>query len=236
MCDLQSGLLGHLQLLNRLRTIFAVVFLAGLLSGCDDTPPDADVSRIKLPAAGVEAVGDAFDEEHGGWEFFDGTWEYRDSGGNGILAQTASELGRRMFPLALWMQHRFSGTDASVRFKPISGEMDASGGIVFRAQDGGNYYTVRANSLEDNIRLYTFIDGRRSKIASTRIPAPALGQWHSLRVVALGPRIQVYLNDTLYIDHQDETFTEGYVGLWTKADAVTEFDELTVRGIPAGAE
>jgi hypothetical protein len=52
----------------------------------------------------------------------------------------------------------------------------------------------------------------------------------------LRPRIQVYLNDTLYIDHQDETFTEGYVGLWTKADAVTEFDELTVRGIPAGAE
>jgi hypothetical protein len=229
-----------MQMFNRLVTVLFVVFLAGLLGACDDAPPAADVSKIELPVAGVEAVGDAFDAEPGDWQFFDGTWEYRQSegasDGSGVLAQTADNLGRRAFPLALWKQHRFSDADVSVRFKPISGEIDASGGIAIRARDGDNYYIARANSLEDNIRLYTFIDGSRSQIAGTRIPAPALGEWHSLRVVAQGSRIQVYLNDTLYIDHQDETFAAGYVGLWTKADAVTEFDDLTVRGIPAGAE
>jgi len=111
--------------------------------------------------------------------------------------------------------------------------MDASGGIVFRARDGQNYYIARANSLEDNIRLYTFIDGHRSQIAGTAVPAPALGKWHTLRVVALGSHIQVYLNGTLYIDHQDQTFAGGYVGLWTKADAITDFDDLIVRGVTA---
>ncbi|RKZ91509.1 MAG: hypothetical protein DRQ40_09805 [Gammaproteobacteria bacterium] len=221
---------------NRFVTVLFVIFLVGLLSACDNAPPAADVSKIELPAASVKSVGDAFDTESGDWQFFDGSWEFRQSNGNGVLVQAADNLGRRAFPLALWKQHRFSDTDVSARFKPISGEMDASGGIVIRASDGGNYYVARANSLEDNIRLYTFVDGNRSQIAGTSIPAPALGQWHSLRMIAQGSRIQVYLNDTLYIDHQDETFADGYVGLWTKADAVTEFDDLKVSGIPAGAE
>ncbi len=223
-------------MLNRYAVFIAVGFLGGLLSACDDAPPSSDLRHIELPSIGAVAVTDSFSIGAGGWQFFDGTWVYRQSDDNGVLAQTADDLGRRVFPLALWKKHRFTATDASVRFKPISGEMDASGGIVFRARDGGNYYIARANSLEDNIRLYTFIDGKRSQIAGTTIPAPALGEWHSLRAVAVGSHIQIYLNGTLYIDHQDETFSEGYVGLWTKADAVTDFDDLIVKGLPVNTE
>ena len=221
-------------MLNRFMSLLMVVVLVGMLGACDGAPPAADAGKMELPMADAETVGDSFDGERGDWQFFDGFWEYRQIDANGVLGQTSVNLGRRVFPLALWKQHRYGDLDASVRFKPISGDMDASGGIVFHAQDGANYYIARANSLEDNIRLYTFIDGKRSQIAGTTIPAPTLGQWHTLRVVALGPRIQIYLNDTLYIDHQDETYSEGYVGLWTKADAVTDFDDLTVRGIPVG--
>jgi len=210
-----------------------VIGLSAVLGACDDAPPVANVGKIEIPAAGTELVGDSFENDHGGWQFFDGTWKYLQSDSNGILEQSAGDLGRRAFPLALWKRNRVTDLNASVRFRPVSGKMDASGGIVFRARDGQNYYIARANSLEDNIRLYTFIDGHRSQIAGTAIPAPALGEWHTLRVVALGPHIQVYLNGTLYIDHQDQAFTGGYVGLWTKADAITDFDDLIVRGVTA---
>ena len=213
-----------------------IILLAALLGACDSAPPAADVTRINLPTTGIQVVGENFDSSLKDWQFFDGTWEHLDDQGNGTLTQTADHLGRRMFPLALWKQHRFTDTDVSVRFKTISGEMDASGGLVFRAHDGDNYYIARANSLEDNIRLYKFTDGNRSRIAGATLTPPALGQWHTLRVVALGTQIQVYLNDTLYIDHRDETLTAGYVGLWTKADAVTAFDDLTVRGIPTDTQ
>jgi hypothetical protein len=220
--------------INRLKISFVVVFLTALLTACDDAPPTNDIGKLELSMAGTESISDDFNSESSAWKFFDGTWGFRksDSKDNGVLAQVDSNLGRRVFPLALWQQSQFSDVDVSVRFKPVSGEMDASGGLVFRAKDEGNYYIVRANSLEDNFRLYTFTDGNRSKIASTAVPIPALGQWHTIRVVALGSHIQVYLNDILYIDHQDTTFSQGYVGIWTKADAVTEFDDLVVRGFP----
>ena len=118
----------------------------------------------------------------------------------------------------------------SVRFRPISGKEDASGGIIFRAKDGRNYFLVRANALENNFRLYTLVNGKRSTIASARVTEPSLGAWHSIRVVALGPKIQAYLNGTLLLDHSDKTFTDGWLSLWTKADSVTEFADLEIDG------
>ena len=79
-------------------------------------------------------------------------------------------------------------------------------------------------------RLYTLVNGKRSTIASARVTEPSLGAWHSIRVVAFGPKIQAYLNGTLLLDHSDKTFTAGWLGLWTKADSVTEFADLEVTG------
>src|SRR5215510_9418272 len=117
-----------------------------------------------------------------------------------------------------------------MKFKPISGREDASGGIVFRFAEG-RYYVVRANALEDNFRLYTYDRGRR-QIATARVKAPALGQWHTVRLIAVADRMQAWLDGTLYLDHRDARFKAGKVGLWTKADSITAFDDLVVRGVP----
>ena len=122
--------------------------------------------------------------------------------------------------------------DVSMKFKPMSGRQDASGGIVFRFMDG-KYYVVRANALEDNFRLY-YYDRARREIASARVKAPALGQWHTVRVAAVGDHIQAWLNGRLYLDHHDSRFKVGRVGLWTKADSITAFDDLAVRGKSGG--
>jgi hypothetical protein len=77
------------------------------------------------------------------------------------------------------------------------------------------------------------VNGKRSTIASARVTEPKLGEWHKIRVVAKGPKIQAYLDDLLFLDHEDRTFSGGWVGLWTKADSVTEFADLEVTGTPA---
>ena len=161
------------------------------------------------------------------WKFVAGQWGRRASGGRQVLAQTTET---QPWAVAILEDQKFSDVDVSVRFRPISGKEDASGGIIFRAKDGRNYFLVRANALENNFRLYTLVNGRRSTIASARVTEPSLGAWHSIRVVALGPKIQAYLNGTLLLDHSDKTFTDGWLGLWTKADSVTEFADLEVTG------
>ena len=208
--------------------MMAILVGAALPAGCDKRPPADDVTKVGVSAERAVTVGDDFESALTDWQVVAGDWRQRTADGRGVLAQAATD---QRYPVALWKKQRFSDVDVTVRFKPISGRIDASGGIVLRATDGSNYYVVRANSLEDNVRLYTVIDGRRSKIAGARVDAPALGQWHALRVVAVGAHIQAYLNDQLLIDHHDETFSTGWVGLWTKADAVTDFDDLAVTGV-----
>jgi len=161
------------------------------------------------------------------WKFVAGQWVRRASGGRQVLAQTADT---QPWAVALLEDQKFGDVDVSVRFRPISGKEDASGGIIFRARDGRNYLLIRANALENNFRLYTIVNGKRSTIASARVTEPSLGAWHSMRVVATGSKIQGYLDGTPLLDHNDKTFTDGWVGLWTKADSVTEFADLEVSG------
>ena len=122
----------------------------------------------------------------------------------------------------------YGDVDVTMKFKPISGREDASGGIVFRFTDG-KYYIVRANALENNVRLYSY-DRSRRQLASAKVQPPALGQWHTVRVVATGDQIQAWLNGTRYLEHRDSRFKTGGVGLWTKADSITAFDDLVIRG------
>jgi hypothetical protein len=123
----------------------------------------------------------------------------------------------------------YSDVDVSMRFKPISGREDASGGIVFRFSDG-KYYVIRANALEDNFRFYYYDAGRRM-LASARVRAPALGQWHTVRAVIVGDHVQGWLDGALLLDYRDQRFRAGRVGLWTKADSITAFDDLVIRGV-----
>src|SRR5207249_10518918 len=161
------------------------------------------------------------------WKFAAGQWVRRASGGRQVLAQTAAT---QPWAVAVLEDQKFEDVDVSVRFRPVSGKQDASGGIIFRAKDGRNYFLVRANALENNFRLYMLVNGKRSTIASARVTEPSLAAWHSIRVVALGPKIQAYLNGTLLLDHSDKTTTDGRLGLWTKAHPLPEFADREVTG------
>jgi hypothetical protein len=120
----------------------------------------------------------------------------------------------------------YEDVQVSVRFKPITGKEDASGGIVFRFSER-RYYLIRANALENNFRLY-YYDGGRRMITSATTEPPTLGQWHRLQVAVQGEHIQGWLNGRRLIEYRDSRFARGRIGLWTKADSVTAFDELAV--------
>ena len=162
------------------------------------------------------------------WTTVTGQWAVEETAGapSGTKAlvqrATKNEFNVIVAPTA------YGDVDVTMKFKPISGREDASGGIVLRFTEG-KYYVVRANALENNFRLYYYDRGRR-QLASASVKAPALGQWHTVRVVAVGDQIQAWLNGTRYLDHRDSRFKSGAVGLWTKADSITAFDDLVIRG------
>jgi 3-keto-disaccharide hydrolase len=190
------------------------------------------VATTTLAVAAGETTTMKYDlgAENPKWKFVAGQWVRRASGGRQVLAQTVET---QPWAVALLEDKKFGDVDVSVRFRPVSGREDASGGIIFRAKDGQNYLLVRANALENNFRLYTIVNGKRSTIASARVNEPKLGVWHTIRVVATGPKVEAYLNGARLLDHEDKTFTEGWVGLWTKADSVTEFADLDINGTVA---
>lgn len=165
-----------------------------------------------------------------------GKWVVQEENGNKFIAQTEADSTRSRFPLAIVSDITASDVDLSVRFRPVSGRVDQAAGLVWRYRDEDNYYIVRANALEDNVVLYKVENGRRSDLPvkgegrtyGKKAVVPK-AQWSTLRVVATGPLFEVYLNGTKLYDVEDRTFAQpGKVGLWTKADSVTQFDDLTV--------
>jgi hypothetical protein len=198
-----------------------MLFVALSVVACDAAPPAEGTPKASIGAQ--EKVKDDFEKDNPTWKFADGKWERR----NGVLAQTAET---QPWAVAILEDKKFADVEVSVKVKPLSGKEDQTGGLIFRAKDAKNYYLVRSNGLEDNYRLYTMTDGKRKQIASTKVEPPKVGEWHALRVVAKGKKIQAYIGDKLLIDHEDATFPDGFVGLWTKADSVTEFDDFEVSG------
>ena len=180
------------------------------------------------PSAAEPEVRFDFTRPLEGWETVTGQWAIDDvpgaSQGGRALVQRATN---NAFNVIVAPGGPYTNVDVSVRFKPISGREDASGGIVFRFSEG-RYYVIRANALEDNFNFYYYDRGRR-QIAGASMKAPALGQWHKLRVAAEGDHIQGWLNDQRLIDYRDSRFTTGRIGLWTKADSITAFDDLVAR-------
>ena len=114
-----------------------------------------------------------------------------------------------------------------VKFKPLSGQEDQAGGLIWRWQDWDNYYVARANALEDNVTIYHTIKGKRTEKKRTEIKV-ASNQWHTLRVDFSGNHFTVTFDGKKAIEWTDGTFKEpGAVGVWTKADSVTLFDDFS---------
>src|SRR5713101_3863810 len=145
-----------------------------------------------------------------------------------VVAQTSADTTDYRFPLLIADEGSFNDLELSVKFKAVSGEVDRAGGLVFRLKDANNYYIVRANALEDNYRLYHVVAGNRRQFAGANFKVTS-GEWHELRVECVKNKIICYYDGVRKIEATDDTFKDaGKIGLWTKADSVTYFDDLKV--------
>lgn len=215
--------------MRKTRVAFLIVAGAAAMVHAETRSVNFDQDTVNQPPKGFEfgqtaAVGKP------------GTWIVQAEGNNKFLAQTDADPARSRFPLAVLSDVTAGDMDLSVRFRPISGRVDQAAGLLWRYQNQDNYYIVRANALEDNVVLYKVEGGLRTDLPlkgegrtygrKTEVPA---GQWSTLRVVAKGRVFEVYFNGSKLYEVEDGTFSRpGKVGLWTKADSVTQFDDLTV--------
>jgi len=151
--------------------------------------------------------------------------------GPNVLAQEDSDRTDYRFPVAVADAPMFGDVSISVRCKAVSGRVDRACGIVWRYQDDNNYYLTRANALEDNVCWYYVQNGRRVEVKRVHVLV-ASGVWHSLRADMRGDHVEVYFNGKKLIDVHDTRFTApGKVGVWTKADSHTLFDDLTATAL-----
>ena len=146
------------------------------------------------------------------------------------LAQTAKSPGG-VFNICVAEDTKYKDVTLSVSFKAIAGESDQGGGFVWRYQDNNNYYICRMNPLEDNYRVYHVVNGKRIQIGTKEGVKVPKGEWHKLKVEVKGNKMEGYLDGEKLWEVTDDTFKEaGKVGLWTKADAQSHFDQFTVSG------
>src|SRR5216684_3715215 len=137
------------------------------------------------------------------------------------------QSGQATYPVCIKDDTNLKDGFVEVKFKPISGKEDQAGGLIWRAKDSNNYYIARANALEDNVTIYHTITGRRIEKKRTNMKV-ASNQWHTLRVDFQDNRFTVTLDGKKAIDWDNNTFKDaGKVGVWTKADSVTLFDDFT---------
>lgn len=148
-----------------------------------------------------------------------------------VLAETSVDRTRDRFPLAILDGFEARDVAVSVRFRPVSGTVDQAAGLMVRLRDPRNYYIARANALENNVRLYRVVDGRRTQFAGVDVPVPR-DRWQSLGLRVEGDRLTVSLDGRELFAATDRTFRDpGRVGLWTKADSLTHFDNLELQAL-----
>jgi len=159
-----------------------------------------------------------------------------------VLSLTKTESAGRVFNLAMAEKTSFKDVDLSVKIKANSGKEDQGGGLIWRCKDENNYYVCRINPLEDNFRVYKVVGGKRQQLQSADVKVDA-GKWYELRAKMAGNRMECYIDGKKLLEATDDELKDaGMVGLWTKADAASSFDNIAVRPAepfkdePAGAQ
>ena len=169
----------------------------------------------------------------------DGAWsvvEDKTAEASQAIEQTSADRTDYRFPLAI--PDSFSAADVAVelRFKAVGGKIDQAGGIAVRLEDADNYYVARANALEDNVRFYRVVNGRREQLEGANLRVTA-NEWHTLGLRAEGERFTVSYDGKALFSVTDKTFTEaGGVALWTKADSVTRFYQVRITPLPQAGD
>ena len=204
-----------------MRSMFAAIFSVPLTVVCVSVIASA-VNFDNLPTGTAPAGWTATKTGTG-----DAKWTVEKDETAPSKPNVLKQSGQATYPVCLKDDTSLKDGFAEVKFKPISGREDQAGGIVWRAKDSNNYYVTRANALEDNVTVYHTVAGRRTekKRASMKV---ASNQWHTLRVEFQGAHFAVMFDGKKALDWDDETFKDaGKVGVWTKADSVTLFDDFS---------
>jgi hypothetical protein len=196
----------------------------------------------QAPASGAKTINfesDAVGSAPAGFELArtgggaEGKWVVRDDKdkpGNHALVQESADKTDYRFPLAVVKDGTYKDVTLTVRAKPISGEVDQGFGLVWRYKDANNYYITRCNADEDNCTIYHVVKGSRRSFQNKGTKV-ATNTWHTLKMEAKGDHFMVWFDGNRVLDAKDETFKDaGKVGLWTKADSVIAFDDLTIEG------
>jgi hypothetical protein len=152
--------------------------------------------------------------------------------GGRALAQLSPDETDYRFPLGIYEPVTATNVEVSVRFKAVAGRIDRAAGIAVRLRDSDNYYVARANALEDNVNFYRVVKGARQQIHGVRTRVTS-EEWHTLGIRATGNRFAVMFDGRTLFTADDSTFpSSGKVGLWTKADSITHFNDLTIHELP----
>lgn len=218
----------------KLLSFIMAFFIVVLTISCTQTPAVhfeekteeiSNYSKQQIWTFETDQVGvtaDSFIPYVGKWQIL---IDEKISNGNHVFAQLMKNSGLT-YNIVFIKGSNFKNVNLSVKMKSVAGRIDQGGGLVWRAKDKNNYYIARYNPLEENFRVYKVVEGRRSQLQSAYIKR-ILG-WHDIHVIMEGARIMCYYDGNLYLDVQDFTFERpGQIGLWTKADAQTYFDDLT---------
>jgi hypothetical protein len=198
----------------------ASLLVATLLAGGQPASPHSQSTVWSFDLDTVGQIARGFKGEVGQWRVVM-------ADGRKVLAQEAKNPDK-VFNVALVIGTHAKDVDLSVKLKAVAGEFDQGGGLIWRAKDKHNYYIARYNPLEDNYRVYKVDGGKRTMFKNADIPhSPG---WHTLRVTMRREHIECFYDGKKYLDCDDATFPNAaMIGLWSKADAQSYFDDLTLR-------
>lgn len=239
-----------------MKYLIIITLCTSLLMGCNQSNTQkhqntahTEKATTPLPIPNIDTTftfeTETLDKLPTGWsQYFTGKgknteWKILDDNGNKVLAQTSFEHPNYHFNDIVFDGFILKNMDLKVKIKGVDGDMDQGGGLIWRFIDADNYYVVRANPLEDNVVLYKVKNGKRTDLPlidkgkTYGVDVPKLGNdWNTLKLTVLDDLFTVFLNGQQIFQVRDNTFTgAGKVGLWTKADAVSYFDDFKVRGI-----
>lgn len=215
----------------RRRLNFALAVAATVTAGA--LPTLALAQYISFADAPLGAVPREFEPRQTG-PGASGQWEVvEDNGAAGgkAVAQVSADRTDGRFPLLVRVPTVSVDVQVSTRFKAVSGKVDQAGGLAVRLVDPNNYYVVRANALEGNVRFYKVVGGKRQQLAGANLPV-AQNEWHELTLRAEGDRFTISFDGKELFSTMDRTLrSPGKVALWTKADSITRFDRLEIKSL-----
>jgi hypothetical protein len=220
------------QIIGSYSRVILLACVLALVPLCATAETGVTMIAIDRMTPGTPPVGFSFARTGQGGA---GKWTVTSDASSPIgkaIEQTSTDRTDYRFPLAIYEGLSATNVDVEVRFKAVAGKTDRAGGIAVRLQDANNYYVARANALEDNVRFYRVVNGRREQLDGANLKVTP-NEWHGLSLRAEGDRFTVFFDGRKLFSATDRTIAgAGSVALWTKSDIVTRFDQAKISVLP----